>query len=103
MHRHSPAPARSADRARTSQPAIAEINAFIAIRDNLLADAEALITRATVDRAGIANNVLEKSLSPARSPYQAQSLAKLEADDQRKRCRTVRGRLAQLRASFDNL
>lgn len=93
---HSPTQPASAGRPDISRHAVAEINAFIAIRDSLLAGAEALTTATAIDRAAIANEVLEKSLAPARSPYEAQNLGEVEADDQRTRCRIVKRRLAQL-------
>lgn len=80
-----------------SPEASAEINAYIAIRDELFAEAEELRTPAKLASATVANDVVEGFLRPARSPYQAQSLAENDAALERKRCDFVRGRIAQLR------
>lgn len=76
-----------------------EINAYIAIRDQLLAEAERTRTRAKFDSALIANNFVAGCLVPARSPYQMQSLSEAEASRQRKRCAAVKNRITELRAS----
>ena len=57
---------------------VAEINAYIAIRDQLLAE-------------------VLGCLQPARSPYEPQSLAETDAIRERQRCEIVRSRIAQLR------
>ncbi|HME88727.1 MAG TPA: hypothetical protein VKE30_05900 [Chthoniobacterales bacterium] len=78
---------------------IAEINAYIAIRDQLLAEAEEQCTSAKLASATLANDFVEGCLQPARSPYEAQCLPETDASRERKRCETVRDRIAQLRAS----
>ena len=78
---------------------IAEINAYIAIRDQLLSEAEELHTSAKLASATLANDFVEGCLKPARTPYEAQCFPELDAVRERKRCETVRVRLAQLRAS----
>ncbi len=89
---------RQATPARTaSSPANAEINAYIAIRDDLFAEAEQLRTAAKLAGATVANDVVEGFLRPARRPYEAQSLPEHDAARERKRCEFVRGRIAQLR------
>ena len=75
---------------------IAEINAYIAVRDHALADAERVPTRGTVDRALLANEFVESCLRPARPPYQAQALPEADAADERRRCAAAKVRLAQL-------
>ena len=80
-----------------SPEAIAEINAYIAIRDELFAEAEQLRTPAKLASATVANDVVQGYLRPARSPYEAQSLPEPDAARERKRCEFVRGRIAQLR------
>jgi len=77
---------------------VAEINAYIAIRDDLLAEAEELRTPAKLDSTELANDFVQGCLRPARSPYETQCLPETEAELERKRCEAVRDRLAQLRA-----
>ena len=97
---HSPiSPARTAAPSshKVSSPAaVEEINAYIAIRDLSLADAERVPTRGTLDRALLANEFVESCLRPARSPYQAQSLPEANAVTERQRCAAAKVRLAQL-------
>jgi hypothetical protein len=99
IYRESVLPkSREARPARTaSSEATAEINAYIAIRDDLFAEAEQLRTAAKLASATVANDVVEGFLRPTRSPYQAQSLSEHDATRERKRCEFVRGRIAQLR------
>ena len=96
QHTISPARTRSASSNKVSSEAIEEINAYIAVRDRSLADAERVPTRGTVDRALLANEFVETCLRPVRSPYQAQALPEAHAADQRKRCAAAKARLAQL-------
>lgn len=93
-----------APKSRTPRPtnpaspeATAEINAYIAIRDELFAEAEQLRTAAKLASLTVANDVVEGYLRPARAPYEAQSLSENDAARERKRCEFVRGRIAQLR------
>jgi hypothetical protein len=76
---------------------IAEINAYIAIRDQLLAEAEELHTSAKLASTALANDFVEGCLQPARSPYQAECLPESDAVRERKRCKVVRERIAELR------
>ena len=78
--------------------AAAEINAYIAIRDELLAEAEQSRTRAKLDSATVANDFVQNCLKPARGPYSEQCLPESDAARQRKRCETARDRIAKLRA-----
>jgi hypothetical protein len=88
----------SAKPAHVASPeAIAEINAYIAVRDELFADAELIRTIAKLDSATSANDFVLNSLRLPRSPYQAQSLPEQDAKHERARCEFVRGRIAQLR------
>lgn len=80
--------------------AFAEIGAYIAIRDRLLANAETSRTEAMLDRAEMANDFLLSCLKPARTPYQAQSLPEPDAARERKRCEAVRVRIDRLRAKL---
>lgn len=78
---------------------VAEINAYIAIRDQLLAEAEKLHSSAKLASTALANDFVEGCLKPARAPYEAQSLSESDAVRERKRCEVVRDRIAQLRSS----
>lgn len=87
-------------RNESSEQAFAEIGAYVAIRDRLLADAETSRTEAMLDRAEMANEFLQSCLKPARSPYQAQSLPEADAACERKRCEAVKVRIERLRAKL---
>ena len=75
-----------------------EIHAYIAARDISLAEAERHASDMTLNRAFLANQLVENSLRPARSPYQAQCLPEADAARERKRCENAKIRIAQLRA-----
>ena len=75
----------------------AEINAYIAIRDQLLAEAEEQLTSTKLASTTLANDFVLGCLQPARSPYEAQCLPESDAVRERKRCEAVRERIAQLR------
>ena len=77
---------------------IEEINTFIAIRDYLLTAAEASKTQEQINRASLANEVVETCLRPARHPYEAQSLPEADAIRERKRCLAAKSRIAKLHA-----
>ena len=76
---------------------IAEINAYIAIRDQLLDEAEKLHTTAKISSTALANDFVEGCLKPARAPYEAECLPEMDAIRERKRCEAVRNRIAALR------
>src|SRR2546430_10572696 len=76
---------------------VAEINAYIAIRDQLLAEAEEFHSNAKLASTALANDFVEGCLKPARSPYEAQCLPESDAVSERKRCEVVRDRIAHLR------
>jgi hypothetical protein len=76
---------------------ITEINAYIAIRDQLLAEAEEVRTKAKLSSAALANDFVLGCLQPVRSPYEAQCLPETDAVPERQRCEAVRDRIAQLR------
>ena len=97
-HTISPARTHAPSASKVSSEAIEEINAYIAVRDHALANAERVPTRGTVDRALLANEFVESCLRPVRSPYQAQALAESAAADERTRCAAAKLRLAQLNA-----
>jgi hypothetical protein len=83
---------------RSSACIIEEINTFIAIRDYLLTAAEASKTQQQINRASLANEVVETCLRPARHPYEAQSLPEADAIRERKRCLAAKSRIAKLHA-----
>lgn len=97
-HTVSPARTRTPSSNKVSSEAIEEINAYIAVRDQSLADAERVPTRGTVDRALLANEFVESCLRPVRTPYQAQALPEPTAVNERQRCAAAKARLAQLSA-----
>jgi hypothetical protein len=76
----------------------AEIYAYIATRDMAFADAERTPTDLILNRAYLANELVENCLKPVRSPYQAQSLTTVEAARESQRCEIVKSRIANLRA-----
>ena len=76
---------------------VTEINAYIAIRDQLLAEAEEVRTKAKLSSTALANDFVLGCLQPIRSPYEAQCLPETDAVRERKRCEAVRDRIAQLR------
>jgi len=92
-------PAPTLSSAFGSAYSIAEINAYIAIRDQLLAEAEKLHTSAKIASTALANDFVEGCLKPARPPYEAQCLPESDAVRERKRCEAVRHRIALLRKS----
>lgn len=84
-----------------SNYAVGEIKAYIAIRDELLAEAEQFQTPSKLEGLAIANKFVENCLAPSRPPYQGQYLAEEDAVRERRRCRHVKLRLADLREHID--
>ena len=80
---------------------IGEINAFIAIRDELLVEAEEAKTASKLESLIVANNFVESVLTPARSPYEVQFLPEADARRERKRCEQIKQRVADLRNQLD--
>jgi hypothetical protein len=78
---------------------VAEVNAYIAIRDQLLDEAASQPTTDKVASTALANDFVEGCLKPARSPYEAQCLPESDAIRERKRCEAIRERLSELRES----
>jgi len=97
---HKSKPGQKFANSSDSAFAVAEINAYIAIRDELLDEAEKLRTAAKLDSVTVANDFVQGCLRPARELYTAQSLAESDAARQRKRCDAVRDRIAKLRAAI---
>ena len=85
-----------------SEHAFAEISAYVAIRDRLVAKAETSLAECDLERAADANDFVVNCLRPARSPYQAQHLSEAAAAPERKRCESVRLRLDRLRTKLAN-
>jgi hypothetical protein len=81
---------------RSSKEAVAGINAYIAIRDMCLAEAEKSTTDATLSRVCMANEVVATCLKSARSPYEAQHLPETDAVHERERCEAAKIRIAEL-------
>jgi hypothetical protein len=98
----SSAKTRSNAKPRASRPSrphasdyvIGEINAFIAIRDELLAEAEE--TKTKLESLIVANNFVESCLTPAQSPYEMQFLPEPDAVRERKRCQKIKQRATSL-------
>ena len=84
-----------------SEYVIGEINAFIAIRDELLAEVEEQKNRSKLDSLIVANNFVETCLTPARSPYEVQVLPESAAKRERKRCEEINRRVADLRGQIE--
>ena len=101
----STAPAKRESRPANLTPefgsaySVAEINAYIAIRDQLLNEAEKLHSTAKLASTALANDFVEGCLRPARSPYEVQCLHEADATRERKRCEAVRVRIEELRKS----
>jgi hypothetical protein len=90
-------PATGNQRREQFKASVEEINAYIAVRDVFLVEAEEVTTRARLDRLTIANEFVETCLRPARSPYEAQCLAETDAILERKCCVALKVRIAELR------
>ena len=85
-----------------SSPVVAEIHAYLAARNLVLREAEENTTEANLRRAASANVFAENCLRPAHSPYQAQALPEAEAERERRHCRAVKLRLAELRTRLSH-
>jgi hypothetical protein len=100
---------RAGKKSRPAQPrecqrseyVIGEINAFIAIRDELLAEAEEVKTPSKLESLIVANNFVESCLTPARSPYELQFLPEPAANHERERCEQIKRRVADLRDQLE--
>jgi hypothetical protein len=78
-----------------------EIQAYTAIRDIALAEAEKITTSLNLERARIANEFVENCLKPARAPYEAQHLPEGDATRERQRCEAAKVRMSLLRAHLN--
>jgi hypothetical protein len=88
--------AKPASGAIEAKHAIEEIEAYITIRDGLLAEAEKNSTSELLRRVSTANDFVENCLQPVKSLYEAQSFPKIDAIRERERCESVKKRIAQL-------
>ena len=88
----------SAVRHRASHGALEEINAYIAVRDRLLEEAEQGLTESALERLVLANRFLASCLKPARPPYHVQRPPEADALRELKRCRAIDVRIAGMRA-----
>ena len=84
-----------------SEYVIGEINAFIAIRDELLVEAEEAQTESKLHSLIVANNFVESCLTPARSPYDVQFLPESDAKRERKRCEKIKRLVEDLRNQLE--
>jgi len=75
-----------------------EIRAYATIRDLALAEAERVTDMLNLQRARIANEFVENSLKPARTPYESQHLPEGDAARERQRCEAAKVRLSLLHA-----
>jgi hypothetical protein len=82
------------------QYAIEEINAYIAVRNGLLKEAEQTPSETTLDRLSLANTFVASCLRPARHPYILQYIPQVDAVRELKQCHIVEGRIAKLRATL---
>jgi hypothetical protein len=80
----------------SSKHVVDEINAYIAIRDELLTEAEQIMTQAKIDSVSVANDFVTTCLKSARPPYDAQCLAESDAIRERRRCEVVSARIREL-------
>jgi hypothetical protein len=86
---------------RMNSYVVDEINAYVAIRDIALAEAENDPSSVNLARVRIANEFVENCLKPARSPYESQHLPETDAARERGRCQAVKVRLSLLCAKLD--
>src|SRR5207237_10146667 len=77
-----------------------EIKSYIAMLDNVLAEAEATAARPNLCRHSLDNDFVQSCLKPAWSPYETQYLPERDADRERKRCAAVKIRIAELHAQI---
>lgn len=98
--KRQPQPEKPAD-LRLTNYVVDEINAYVAIRNIALAEAEGEPTPVNLERARIANDFVKNCLKPARPLYEAQHLPEADAEREREGCKAVDVRLALLRAHLE--
>ena len=89
---------KTANEASARKSIADELNAYIAVRDNLLAKAEKGPTAAKLERAAIANEFVRNCLHVPRPAYLLQRFTENDALREHKRCELVCQRLDALRA-----
>ena len=94
---------KKASEQQTSKHVVDEINAYIAVRDNLLADTERFPTAAKLDSVRAANDFVSICLRSPNPLYQSQHLTERDAVRERRRCGAVQRRIAELRAHCSGL
>jgi hypothetical protein len=80
----------------SSRYAAEAINAYIAIRDQLLTEVEKVASPEKLNRLAIANDLVLACLKPARHPYEGQCLPESDAARERGRCEAVRSTVSKL-------
>ena len=92
---------RSTGTFREGSPvALEEINAYIATRDGLLAQAEKVPSLEAIHSVAVANDVVQTCLRPARRVYAAQHLPEADAARELRRCQNVTKRIVELRGAI---
>ena len=89
---------RSGSSPEASQLAIEEINAYIAVRDGLMAEAISDRSEAAIESLALANNFVSNCLGPARQPYLTQCLPAKDAARELQRCHAADAQIARFRA-----
>jgi hypothetical protein len=80
----------------SSRYAAEAINAYIAVRDQLVAEVDKVASPEKLNRLAIANDLVLACLKPTRHPYGAQSLPEAEAVRERSRCEAIRNKVSKL-------
>ena len=88
----------SVPRPQESEYAIDDINAYIAVRDGLVGEAEQETTEAAIERLVLANNFIANCLRPTRPQYMTQCLPEVDSVRELKRCHAVDAHIVKLRA-----
>ena len=91
-------PATAVPRGDASRYAVDEINAYIAVRDGLLEEAEQTLTEASIQRLVLANTFVANCMRPTRHPYITQCLPDVDTVRELKECHAVDLRIMELRA-----
>ena len=84
----------------SSQFAVEEVNAYIAVRDGLLKEAEQSPSAQSIERLKMANEFVVSCLRPAKQPYALQAIPELDAARELKRCHSIATRVTKLQAAL---
>jgi hypothetical protein len=90
--------ATAVTRQNASRYAIDEINAYIAVRDGLLEEAEQNPTGVGIERLILANNFVANCMRPTCHPYITQCLPDVDSVRELKQCHAVDAQIVKLRA-----